>query len=100
VVGIVVECRAPHRSQQDCLRFETCLDRGRGQRVAELGQCGAADFFFVQFQVMAKTASHFLQNTNGLCGDFRTDPVAGQGSNAQLHGPLESDRRAWIRYAK
>src|SRR3979490_2807210 len=38
---------------------------------------------------MTKAVGHFLQNADRLQGDFRTDPIARQRNNAQLHGPLD-----------
>jgi hypothetical protein len=43
---------------------------------------------FTHFKSMAKTSGHLSQNVDRLESNFRTDPVAGQGSNAKLHGPL------------
>ena len=58
------------------------------QGIAELFQGHAADFFFVEFEFVAKGGGHFFQNTNGLGCNFRTDSVSGEGSDAELHEAL------------
>jgi hypothetical protein len=61
-----------------------------GQGIAELSESYAADFFFVEFEIVAKATGHLFQHTNGLRDYFRTDPVTGEGSDTELHAILES----------
>jgi len=57
---------------RDCRTFRGQLRRSLFRRVRDRDQSGG----------------HFLQNANGLGGNFRTDSVAGEGSDAELHGAL------------
>src|SRR5208282_3171755 len=86
---IVIEGRTADGSEQYGLGGEAGLKGGVRQGIAELCQGYAADFLFVEFEIVAKAGGHFFQNTNGLGYDFRADPVTGEGSDTQLHEILE-----------
>jgi hypothetical protein len=97
---MMIEGRTAHGSKQHRLRGEAGLNGGVRQGVAKLYQGNAADFFFVEFEIVAKTVSYFFQHTNGLGGNFRTNSVAGEGGDAELHKVLDSFPKGCVRKNK
>jgi len=85
---ILIIRRTADGPEQHGLGSKAGLNRGLRQGIAELRQSGAANFFFVKLQVVAKTTRHFFQYANRLRRNFRTNSVTGERRDAELHGAL------------
>src|ERR1700676_3522053 len=83
---IVIEGWTADCSEQYRLGGEASLNGRVRHGISELFEGHSPDLFFVEFEIVVKGGGHFFQNANGLGGNFRTNSVAGEGSDTELHG--------------
>jgi hypothetical protein len=85
---IVIERRAPDRTQQHGRRSQASLYRVRGQWIVRGRESRSANGFRLELKLVAEALGHGLQNENGLFRNFRSNAVARESRNFQEHGRI------------
>jgi hypothetical protein len=82
---IVIEGGSADGSEQNGLRCETGLNRGVRQRIAELTESLAADFFLFDLELVPESARDLGEHANGLGSHFGANAVAGESCDSEIH---------------
>ena len=86
VAGKIIKGGATDRAQQDCLRRQTRLQSVWRQRILAGEQCGAADVFAGEMELMAEGLGHSFQDASRPFCDLWSDPVTGEDGELEEHG--------------
>ena len=88
MIGIVIERRASHCSQQHRGRRQACSNRVGRERIVDRGQGRASDMFALRAKFVTEGIRNCLEYPDCLLGNFGADAVAGKDGEVQEHAEL------------